>query len=51
VVPTSEPKAVRQLLDACLRSYGKRAKPPIIALRELLAEYSEQQAERTCTAG
>ena len=43
VGPTSEQKAARQVLDAYLRSYGKRACPPVTAVRELLAEYAEQQ--------
>jgi hypothetical protein len=44
VGPTAEQKSVRQLLDAYLRSYGKRATPPVTAVRELLAEYAEQQS-------
>ncbi len=40
--PKSEPTSVRQLLDAYLRSYGKRAMP-VTAVRELLAGYVEQQ--------
>ena len=43
VVPTSEEKAVCHLLDAYLRSHGKRASPPVIAVRELLVEYTEQR--------
>ena len=38
----SEQTSVRQVLDAYLRSYGKRA-TPVTALRELLAGYAEQQ--------
>ena len=40
--PKSEQQSVRQLLDAYLRSYGKRA-TPVTAVRELLAGYAEQQ--------
>ena len=40
---TSEEKAVRQVLDAYLRSYGKRITLPVTAVRELLAEYGAQQ--------
>ena len=43
VGPTSEQEAVRHLLDAYLRSYGKRANPPVSEIRELLIEYTVQQ--------
>jgi hypothetical protein len=40
---TSEDKSVWQVLDAYLRTHGKNASPPVIAVRELLAEHVETQ--------
>jgi hypothetical protein len=43
VGPGSEDQAVRQVLNACLRTFGKRVSLPITAVRELLGRYTEQQ--------
>jgi histidine ammonia-lyase len=43
VGPASEDQAVRQVLNAYLRSFGKRVSLPITAVRELLGKYTEQR--------
>ena len=43
VGPGSEDQAVRQVLNACLRTFGKGVDLPITAVRELLGKYTEQQ--------
>jgi hypothetical protein len=42
VGPGSEEQAVRQVLNAYLRTFGKRVNPPVIAVRELLSKYTDQ---------
>jgi hypothetical protein len=43
VGPGSEDPAVRLVLNAYLRTFGKRASLSITAIRELLGKYTEQQ--------
>lgn len=42
VGPGSEEQAVRQVLNAYLRTFGKRVNPIVIAVRELFGKYTEQ---------
>ena len=41
--PLSDGKAVHRMLEAYAQSYGKREVAPVTAVRELLAEYSQQR--------
>lgn len=42
VGPQSDEQAVRQVLQAYLRTFGKQINPSVTAARELLEQYGEQ---------